>query len=162
MAMRLALPATRSLATAMVVEVAEAHDLVAGGVMAGRAHEGERNLAGNGGFGGEDGGPGGETGDFVDVFKVRSVGIEVVAGLDGMEVFGGMDAEEVGIGGRLGFEPGVVAGPETRDGGGDALGAFGMAKGGVVEAARGVDDDHRGGLYHVVCRRSNVPARCQP
>jgi hypothetical protein len=71
-----------------VVEVAEAHGAVAGGVVTGRAHEAEGGLAGEGELEGGEGGGCGAAGVEVDLGQPCGVHVEVTGFFETLEVSG--------------------------------------------------------------------------
>jgi len=129
-----------------VVEVAEPHGCVSGGVMPGRAHEGDDGFGGVGdsGIGGGDGGAGGAVGVLVDIIKPRGVRVEVPWLSKTVQVRGGVGERGGGRGGRGGLKPlpvGVLL-AQKRGGFEQPRGLFRPEGGAVCGATRVVDDKH--------------------
>jgi len=136
-----------------LVEVAEAHGFFGGGVVAGRAHEGEGGLGRAGGVarcermaGGAEGGGDGAAGVIADAFEERRIRIEITPDAEAAEVRRGMGEQEnlVGDEGGVGFAPSPVGvrGAEVRGGADDAGGLLGAHRGAVIGAAGIVENQH--------------------
>ena len=128
-----------------VAQIAEAHHLIARGVMAGRTHQAENSFPGLRAFEREQRRPGGKPGERFNVRKKRGVGVEIVGHPQAGEVLGQVGPQEVRLrrGRRLGprqGEIGLLAEPGKR--GGDARGPIGMAGRGVAGATLISDDFH--------------------
>jgi len=131
-----------------VVEIAEAHGAVAGGVVTGRAHEAEGGLAGEGELEGGEGGGCGAAGVEVDLGQPCGVHVEVTGFFEALEVGDGVGAEEVLVGdlarlGPLEGEIGLLL--EACFGGGNALGPLRVTRG-VVTGATFIRDDRHGAV----------------
>ncbi len=144
-----------------VVEVTKTHRLLAGGVMAGRAHERkcrqpvqERNL------GGGDRGTDGAQGVFGDAGEMGRVGVEVARLEEALKVLGRVSEQQAleRWCGRLAPGPIGMRGAEVRRGFGDPRGFLGAHRGTVIDGARIVKDQHDG-MAAKRRRRRKKPSR---
>ena len=127
------------------VEIAEAHCLIACGVMTGWSHQAETDFAGTGAVQSLQCATDGASRVIGDVRVSRRVGVEVGCRKKVFDMFGCMCTEQNGIvnGQRVG--PGEVEcffPAQFVDGARDALRPFGMAARGVFGATRVGDDFH--------------------
>jgi hypothetical protein len=128
-----------------VIEVAKAHGIMAGGMMAGWAHEAENVLAGAGEAEGIERSADGSAGETGNALKEGSVGIKILGDGEAREHLGGMGAENGDIVDEGGCRPmegkiGLIF--EVFDGSGDAQGTFGMTGLRVAGAFFIRDDGH--------------------